>query len=57
MNTLEILKTRVVDDHNYVDLCKVNGQLVTYWLRKVAEPNMFQAIKTIDGDAFEAISP
>jgi hypothetical protein len=57
MNQLEIIKTRVVDDYNYVDLCKINGQLVTYWLRKAAQPNIFQAIKAVNGDVFETISP
>lgn len=55
MNTLNILHTVVVEPTKYIDLCEVNGQLVTFLMHKVAEPNFYGVLKEEMGNTVETI--
>lgn len=53
---VEFVKTKLVDYETYIDVCKVDGQLKTFLMKKAEEPNVFKAIKTEDGDTSDTIT-
>lgn len=55
MANIAFLETRLIDDHTYIDLCNIDGQLTTFLMKKKAEPNYFEAVKIESGNTMDTI--
>lgn len=45
-----IVKTHIIDEKRYIDVCVLNGVVKTQLYEKIEEPNIFSMKKEIDGD-------
>lgn len=53
---LNCIKEWVIDpESKYVELQSLNGVLQTVVFQKISEPNLFEAVDTFEGDAFDAV--
>ena len=53
---VHFVKTTLVDDTKYIDVCFVDGKMYTFLMHKTEEPNVFSVLKQEEGDTSETIN-
>jgi len=53
---VQFLKTKSLDEENYVDLISIDGDLHTMIMTKVEQPNVFGVKLDVEGDCFDEVT-
>lgn len=52
---IEILRTEGIGYYKYIDLLSINGELKTFVMKKISDPNVFGIEEEVDGNRFDEL--